>query len=150
MKVTIVNEQISLKISDKLVEKQIKVILKEEKIRTDEVILHFVDKKTIKKLHLKLFNDPKETDCITQPIDRPSNKTTGHHILGEAFICTDIAIKNAFEFKTTPYHELTLYIIHTILHLIGYDDINKEDIKIMREKENCYLNLLKEKNIFKK
>ncbi|NGX44668.1 MAG: Endoribonuclease YbeY [Candidatus Anoxychlamydiales bacterium] len=150
MKVTIVNEQTSLEVSEKLVEKQIKAILKEEKIKTDEVILHFVDEKKIKKLHLKLFNDPEETDCITQPIDRPGNKTAGFHILGEAFICTDLAIKNAQEFKTTPYHELALYIIHTILHLIGYDDINKEEVKVMRKKENYYLNLLKEKNIFKK
>ena len=150
MKVTIVDKQTSLEISEKLVEKQVKAILKEEKIKTDEVILHFVDEKTIKKLHLKLFNDPKETDCITQPIDRPGSETAGYHILGEAFICADVAIKNAFEFKTTPYHELTLYVIHTILNLIGYDDINKEEVKLMRKKENYYLNLLKEKNIFKK
>jgi len=150
MKVTIVNEQSFLEISKDLIEKQIKAILKEEKIKTDEVILHFVDEKTIKKLHLKLFNDPNETDCITQPIDRPGSKTAMYHILGEAFICTEVAIKNAKEFKTTPYHELTLYIIHTILHLIGYDDINKDEVKIMRKKENYYLKLLKEKNILKK
>ncbi|NGX34872.1 MAG: Endoribonuclease YbeY [Candidatus Anoxychlamydiales bacterium] len=149
MNVTIVNKQTSLKISDKLIEKQIKAILKEEKIKTDEVILHFVDEQTIKNLHLKFFNDPEPTDCITQPIDKPDENETGYHILGEAYICTDVAIKNGKKFKTDSYHELTLYVIHTILHLIGYDDINKEDIKLMRKKENCYLNLFKEKNIFK-
>ncbi len=149
MKVTIIDEQSSLEISQKLIKKQSKAILDKEKIKTDELILHFVEEKIIKKLHLKFFNNPNPTDCITQPIDRPSNKKSGYHILGEAFICTSIAKKNAKDFKTSPYYELTLYIIHTILHLIGYDDINKETIKIMRKKENFYINLFKKKNIFK-
>lgn len=148
MKITIVDKQTSLKISDNLIEKQVKAILKEEKVKTDEVILHFVEEKKIKKLHLKFFNDPSSTDCITFPIDSLNDKKSGWHILGEAFICTDIAIKNAKRFKTNPFYELNLYIIHTVLHLIGYDDIKEKDSKVMRKKENCYLTLLKETNIF--
>ncbi len=57
MKITINNKQLILKINNKKIEKQVKSILKEEKISTDEVILNFVDAKTIKDLHLKYFND---------------------------------------------------------------------------------------------
>lgn len=147
MKVSIFDKQSILKINNKKVEKQINIILKNEKISTDEVILNFVDNKIIKELHLKYFNDHSTTDCISFPIDSPKNKKTPHHILGEAFINTQEAIKCSKKYKITVFEELTLYVIHCVLHLIGYDDINKDDIKIMREKENFYLSLLKEKKL---
>ena len=120
------------------------------KVKTDEVIVHFVDKKAIKKLHKQFFNDPSETDCITLPIDKPTDKQTIYHILGETFICTDVAYQNAKIYKTSVVYEITLYVIHTILHLIGYDDIKEKDVKVMREKEMYYLTLLKNKGIFTK
>ena len=148
MKVIIVNKQSSLKINNKKIEKQVKIILKKEKISTDEIIINFVDEKTIKHLHFKYFNDPATTDCISFPIDPPIAKKTGYHILGEAFICTKAAIKYSKKYKINPYEELFLYVIHCLLHLIGYNDINKKQISIMRKKENFYLSFSKEKKLF--
>jgi len=144
MQVKIINKQSSLKIEKKLIQKQVIEILKKEKIKTDEVALHFVNTETIKKIHLKHFNDEKSTDCISFPIDKPNHKKIGYSILGEAFINADAAIKFCKAYNKDVFFELTLYIIHSILHLIGYDDINKKDIKIMRKKENYYLSLLKD------
>lgn len=143
MLIKIINDQKTLKIDKKLIEKQIEIVLSKEKVKTDEVIIHFVDKKAIKKLHREFFNDPSVTDCITLPIDSPTDKKTLYHILGEAFICTDVAKDNAKEYKTSANYELSLYVIHSLLHLIGYDDIKEKDIKVMRKKEKCYLALLK-------
>ncbi|MBQ2525579.1 MAG: rRNA maturation RNase YbeY, partial [Bacteroidales bacterium] len=39
--------------------------------------------------------------------------------------------------------ELNRVIVHGVLHLIGYDDHSDEDIKMMRSKENYYLELRK-------
>lgn len=147
MKVTIINKQKDLKLNNKNIEKQVKTILKKERISTDEVILNFVDTKTIKNLHSQFFNDPTITDCISFPIDTPLKEKIGYHILGEVFICTKEAIKCSKRYKTSTIEELTLYVIHCILHLIGYDDINKKDITVMREKENFYLSLFKENKI---
>lgn len=147
MKIIIINNQDSLRIINKKIEKQIKLILKEENIITDEIILHFVNEKTIKKFHLKYFNDPLVTDCISFPIDPPKENKTGYHVLGEGFICTPQAKKYSKKYKKDPYEELTLYIIHCILHLIGYDDINKKDAMIMRKKENYYLSSFKKKKL---
>lgn len=147
MLISIVNNQSVIKLNNKKIERQIKIILKEEKISTDEVILNFVDVKTIKNLHLKYFNDPLETDCISFPIDSPQDRKIGYHILGEVFICTNVAIKCSKKYKVSTNEELSRYIIHCILHLIGYDDINKEDRKVMKEKENFYLCIFKETKI---
>ena len=40
--------------------------------------------------------------------------------------------------------ELDRVMVHGVLHLIGYDDHNEEDIKVMRSKENYYLELKKQ------
>jgi len=63
-------------------------------------------------------------------------------IKGEVIISTDAAIKNSRIYKTSLAQEVVLYIIHGILHLIGYDDCCGIDISKMRKKEEETLNLL--------
>jgi probable rRNA maturation factor len=146
MQIFLLDEQSSLVIDKDLIEKQVVSILKKEAIKTDELILHFVDKKTIKKLHKKFFNDPTITDCISILIDDASSIET-HHILGEIFVCTDVAIDYAKKNNIDPLFENSYYIIHGILHLIGFDDIDIKDREIMRKKEKEIINYLKTKKL---
>ena len=48
------------------------------------------------------------------------------------------------EFSSFLNQELKRIIIHGCLHLVGFDDQEKEQIKIMREKEEEYLNKFNE------
>lgn len=146
MIISVVNNQTSLKIFDQKIKKLILAFFKKEKIKTDEITIYFVDEKTIKKLHKKIFNDASSTDCISIPIDSTQKKCV-YHVLGEIFISTDVALKNAKDFKTSALDEITLYIIHSLLHLIGYDDIKEKDIQKMRQKEKEILLFMKKKNI---
>jgi probable rRNA maturation factor len=143
VKINIFNHQKSLRLSKKLIKDQISLVLLEEDIHCDELNIFFVSKKDICDLHEKYLNDPSPTDCISFPIDDPFSKETYKH-LGEVFVCTDIAIEYAKENNLSPYDEATLYMIHGILHLIGYDDILQKDIKTIRKKEKKYMTLLKE------
>ena len=46
--------------------------------------------------------------------------------------------------SSDPYGEVTLYIVHGFLHLLGYDDIEESDEKEMRsEEKNCIVHLEK-------
>jgi len=58
------------------------------------------------------------------------------HVQGEIFICIDDAVVQAREFRTTWQSELTRYVIHGVLHLLGYDDIEAADRRKMKRKEN--------------
>ena len=51
--------------------------------------------------------------------------------------------ENASFYGTEFSEELNRVMVHGILHLIGYDDHNDDDIKMMRFKENYYLDLRK-------
>lgn len=54
---------------------------------------------------------------------------------GEIIISTDAVRQNAKRFKIDEARELALYIIHGILHLLGYDDKKAADKQRMRVKE---------------
>lgn len=112
-------------------------LLKDLKVSTDEVIFHFVTQTEICKLHKKFFNDPSVTDCITFPMD-----PVGGELLGECFICPKTAVEQAKEYGVTPREELYRYVVHCLLHLIGYDDIEPQDRTRMKRKERACLKKL--------
>jgi probable rRNA maturation factor len=136
------NSQRDLPISTSHVRRVVSFLLDDLKISTDEIILHFVTESKICRLHKKYFNDSSSTDCITFPLDPPSDKKSFHHILGEVFICPKTALTYATRFQINPYEELYRYLIHCILHLIGYDDIRPADLAKMRRKERACLKKL--------
>jgi probable rRNA maturation factor len=91
-------------------------VLKTYEANCEEVNVHLVSKKTITKLHEDFFQDPTPTDCITFPFAEDS-------LLGEIFICPEVAIEYANKYKKDPHQETSLYIVHALLHLLGFDDI---------------------------
>ncbi len=106
--------------------------LQEKKISTQEVAIYFVGTRKITQLHAEHFNDPTPTDCITFPFD--------DQLLGEIFVCP----KAALDYNPKkPYEETTLYIIHGLLHLLGYDDIDSKKRARMRREEKRLMALAK-------
>src|SRR5262245_31854076 len=108
------------------------VISFEEK-RYDEAAIHFVNTAEISRLHEQFFHDPSPTDCISFPMDEEDQQ--GYRILGEVFICPQIAIEYSAKHSGDPYAETTLYIVHGLLHLMGYDDLDKKERSKMRSAE---------------
>jgi len=60
-------------------------------------------------------------------------------ISGELFISTERVRDNAVKYKVNFYTELLRVIIHGFLHLAGYKDKATSEKKIMKDKENYYL-----------
>ena len=59
---------------------------------------------------------------------------------GDLFISIDTVRENAGFYKADSFdNELQRVMVHGLLHLIGYDDQTPEQQKVMREKENYYL-----------
>ena len=74
------------------------------------------------------------TDIIT--FNYVENKT----ISGDLFISVERITENAANYDTDMEKELLRVIFHGILHLIGYNDKTEEEKKLMKEKEDFYLN----------
>jgi probable rRNA maturation factor len=141
-KLSFYNSQKDLPISLAKCKRGILFLLKHLEIDTDELIVHFVTEKTICMLHRDLFDDPSLTDCISVPIDSPSEKRAGYHVLGEIFVCPKAAILYAKEHGIDLQEEVMRYVVHGLLHLIGYDDMTVKDRRIMKKKEEECLKLL--------
>lgn len=133
MKVNVFNRQKDFPISTKKISFLANQVVLFEKKSYDEVSIHFVTRSAMSKLHLDYFNDGSITDCISFPMD--SEDEPGYRILGEVFICPWVAIDYAKRHQLEPESEVILYLIHGLLHLIGYDDLTPADRKKMRAAE---------------
>ncbi len=122
----------------------VKYLLASEKQHSDELAVYFFTTEEITRLHKEFFDESEATDCICFPMDK--EQAAGYHILGEIFICPktaiDYVLKTGEEVNEDCYRELTLYLVHGLLHLIGYDDIEEDDRKKMRAVERDHMELL--------
>ena len=84
----------------------------------DEVTIVLVADRRIAALHQQFMN-----------IDGPTDVLTFHH--GEVFVSVETAERNAAEFGTTAEDEMRLYIVHGLLHLRGFDDVDPEEARRM-------------------
>lgn len=60
-------------------------------------------------------------------------------ILADIAISTDTAIRNARTYRTSASYEVYLYVIHGLLHLLGYDDKTTGQKKIMQKEAAKYV-----------
>ena len=96
-----------------------------------ELGIHFVSAKRSAEVNWQFLQHEGPTDIIT--FDHGS---TPARLLGEMFICVPEAVRQAAEFGTTWEAELLRYVIHGILHLRGYDDLEPAKRRVMKREEN--------------
>jgi probable rRNA maturation factor len=136
VQVVIHNRQKKLAISPSFIEKVVLTTLEDYEVASAQVVVHFVGKKRISDLHQQFFNDPSPTDCITFPIRNTE-------CLGEVFVCPEVALEYAKASQGNPLHETALYVVHGLLHLLGYDDLTPSQIRKMRQLEKQAMQKLK-------
>jgi len=61
---------------------------------------------------------------------------------GEIFVCVDEALSQARRFRATWQTELVRYVVHGLLHLLGYDDRDARARRRMRETEDALIGQL--------
>ena len=88
-------------------------------------------------LNQSFLNHNTYTDIITFDLSETPNQT-----IAEIYISLDRVKENAKSHNTTFANELERVVFHGALHLCGYKDKQKEDILLMRRKENEYLAIL--------
>ncbi|MEW6194752.1 MAG: rRNA maturation RNase YbeY [Bacteroidota bacterium] len=125
----------NLRINNAAVHKIISTIKKEYELNIKSLEINFVPSKIIHEINKKYLDHDYTTDVISFNYSNESN-----NLDGEIFICSEIADENAKYFKVSLDNELKRLVIHGILHLIGYDDLSRNDKLKMRNVENRLLN----------
>ncbi len=143
--VDIINEQTDVQLEEAQVESIVKEIISFHGEQCHEVAIHFVPVNRICELHMQFFKDPSQTDCITLPMDDEDEDHYRH--LGEVFVCPKTACEYVKAHGGNFHDEILLYVVHGMLHLFGYDDLDDADRIEMRAAENRHLLNLKEKGL---
>ena len=83
------------------------------------------------------------TDVITFDYSEPGTRNPELKSLhGEIFICVDEALRQARRFRTSWPSEIVRYLVHGVLHLLGYDDSRPAARRQMKREENRQLRRL--------
>ena len=119
-------------------------VLKEEGEKEPQLSVVLVGQGRMKQLNKKYRGKNRVTDVLAFPSNRtidfvtPPNEESE---LGEIVLCMPVLKKNAKRLNSTLEKELTISLIHGILHLLGYDhEKNASAAKKMEEKQQYYLN----------
>ena len=126
------------------IKKAIEAVLIKEGLKGDfEVSVSFVTNEEIKDLNKEYRNVDSETDVLSFPMNEEFD---GVNILGDIVISTQKIIEQADEYKHSKEREMIYLIVHSMLHLLGYDHMDTDEKSVMRSKEK---EIMKELNIFK-
>ena len=137
MKITLRNLQKKVPVQTEKIKKLILKVLKGEKVKASGWInICFVDNSQIKKFNAKFLKTNSSTDVLAFNL---SDKKEKNIILADIMVSAQAALKQADNFKTTPDYELSLYVVHGILHILGFGDQTRFQIKLMRKKESQYV-----------
>ncbi|MBP3800841.1 MAG: rRNA maturation RNase YbeY [Clostridia bacterium] len=134
-------------------EKIIKPVLdecyKEENLLNSKLIIQITltNPENIRKLNKEYRKIDRETDVLSFPmfekeeIDLKVKKQDFPYadILGDMVISIPRVEEQAKEYGHSFKRELSYMVVHSFYHLMGYDHIEEEDKKIMREKEEVIL-----------
>ena len=108
--------------------------LRSEKKISGDINIIFCSDQYLRKINRKFLQRENYTDVITF-----SNSDDKRIISGDVFISVGRVKENSRQYYVSFTNELRRMIIHGILHLCGYDDKTKAEIRKMRRKEDIFL-----------
>jgi len=140
MEILIKNQQKIIKVNQKKIERIIKKVLQNLKVDEEtEISVLFTDDKFIRSLNNKYRGIDKPTDVLSFSLQEGAIKSLeveSDKLLGDIIISVETAQRQADNLNHSMEKELTVLLIHGLLHLTGYDHEKDKDFKIMREKES--------------
>lgn len=139
--VRVQNLQKARKVSVKIAQKVVREILKALKLKDAEVSVIFVSAQKIRSLNIKYFGVSRSTDVIAFS-QFEGERLRDSKLLGDVVVCPSVAVRQAGEYGTTPSEEAALYLVHGILHLLGYSDAEKEKRREMEKRQEKILQRL--------
>lgn len=117
-----------------------------------EINILVTDGAGIKKYNQEYRGIPKETDVLSFPgvdYEKPGdftlalsdknsyfNPETEELLLGDVILCRDRVFSQAEEYGHSVLREFSFLLVHSILHLLGYDHMEPEEEKIMNRHQD--------------
>lgn len=157
------NRQTKINVDKELIDQLTYVIefaLKEEEVNVkSEVSLLFVDNDEIREINNETRNIDRETDVLSFPMLEysenkvfkeqykdyeflPSDLDGEELVLGDIVLSLEKALEQSKEYNHSFEREASYLVVHSVLHLLGYDHMKDDDKIIMRKREEEILGKL--------
>lgn len=123
-----------------------------------EVNVTMVDKTAIQEVNARFRDLCRPTDVLSFPMaeyDKPADfdgpaflgsrtvdPDTGELVLGDMMLCSEIIKEQAKEYGHSEIREFSFLVVHSMLHLFGYDHILERDRIEMEEEQKTIMNAL--------
>ncbi len=104
-----------------------------------QVNIGVVNDDEMARLHKQFRNVEGTTDVLTFELGDQTYEESGR-VDGEIIVCIDEAARQASARGHEIRVELLLYVVHGLLHLIGYDDVTEKGAAQMHQREDELLN----------
>lgn len=111
---------------------------------TTDVTISFVTNERIHELNRDYRGIDRPTDvlsfeCDNVPFEDEDISAGVEYELGDVIIAPDVALDQTKEYGTTFEQEVSLLVVHGLLHLCGYDHIEDDEAEIMEALERKLL-----------
>ena len=133
IRVEICNLESSLKVSDRRIKDLLKNVLHETGFRSRtpiEISVALVDDVSMRRVNRRFHGADRATDVLAFPM-ADKKKDSHDRLLGEIIVSIDRARVQAKRFGNTLDKEVALYLVHGLLHLLGYRDHRPKDFDRM-------------------
>ncbi|WP_412987446.1 rRNA maturation RNase YbeY [Pontimicrobium sp. IMCC45349] len=111
-------------------------VISAEDCKEGDINYVFCNDEYLHKINVDFLNHDTLTDIIS------FDYSVGKELHGDIFISIERVEDNAKDFKVSFQDELHRVIVHGVLHYCGYKDKTDDEAKVMRSKEDFYLNLI--------
>ena len=125
----------------KIMKKYLKKCLRLEQVENASFNVILTDNEKLKELNTKYRNIEKETDVISFALEDEKEEEiiSNKRVLGDIYISVEKAREQSVEYGHTLKRELSFLAVHGLLHLLGYDHIEKKDEEKMFKKQELIL-----------
>ncbi len=136
-----INDLVNVSFKYDYLDDVIKRVLKHEKVKNANFSIIFVDLKEIRKINNDYRGIDRETDVISFALeDKKADFNLDIRLLGDIYICIPKMEEQAKSYGHSIKRELSFLTVHGLLHLLGYDHMNKETEKEMFQLQELILN----------
>jgi len=141
---TITNSYPGFQLLKPACEKILNIVADGEAAIINQVSVIVTNDTVLNQLKKQFFQEDVLTDTISFQYHEP-----GSPIDGEVYLSLDRIEENAQKYNTNFKDELVLVLIHSFLHLIGYDDQTPTEKKTMNRIQQIYQKKISIKYLFK-
>ena len=121
----------------KVLKNYIKYVVKKLELEKCEFNIIIVDNERIHEINKEYRNVDRETDVISFAMeDEKDIEYDDFRLLGDIYISIDKVISQANEYGHSKLREICFLATHGILHLLGYDHMEKADEEKMFKLQN--------------